>query len=42
MLGDDVSFVVGLLIVMEGLELEIKWKEIGDIVLMYVKVRGKY
>ncbi|CAP67396.1 uncharacterized protein PODANS_1_23970 [Podospora anserina S mat+] len=42
MLGDDVSLAVGPLTAMEGPEPEIKWKEIGDTVLTYVKARGKH
>ncbi|KAK4202830.1 hypothetical protein QBC40DRAFT_294436 [Triangularia verruculosa] len=42
MLGGDVSLAVGPLTAMEGPEPEIRWKEIGDTVLTYVKARGKH
>ncbi|KAK0665133.1 hypothetical protein QBC41DRAFT_340078 [Cercophora samala] len=42
LLGDDVSLAVGPLTAMDGPEPEIKWKEIGDTVLTYVKARGKH
>ncbi|KAK0712264.1 hypothetical protein B0T21DRAFT_387253 [Apiosordaria backusii] len=42
MLGGDVSLAVGPLTAMEGPEPEIKWKEIGDTVLTYVKARQKH
>lgn len=41
-LGVDCSLSVGPLVAMEGPEPEIKWKEISDTVLTYVKARGKH
>ncbi|KAH6634472.1 putative LAS seventeen-binding protein [Chaetomium sp. MPI-SDFR-AT-0129] len=41
-LGEDVSLAVGPLVAAGGKEPEIKWKEINDTVLTYVKARGKH
>lgn len=41
-LGDDVNLAVGPLAIVGGEEPEIKWKEIADTVLTYVKARGKH
>ncbi|KAK3994900.1 hypothetical protein QBC44DRAFT_35959 [Cladorrhinum sp. PSN332] len=41
-LGQDVNMAVGPLAVVGGEEPEIKWKEISDTVLTYVKARGKH
>ncbi|KAK4189270.1 hypothetical protein QBC35DRAFT_148776 [Podospora australis] len=41
-LGVDCSLSVGPLVAMEGPEPEIKWKEISDTVLTYIKARGKH